>query len=82
MVPFLQLQRHIADLRPEIEAAIAGVLDRGWFILGEEVAAFEAEFAAYCGAVYAVGVASGTEALHLALRAVGVGPGQEETTQL
>ena len=49
MTPFLDLRRHIAAIRPEIEAAIAGVLDRGWFILGEEVAAFEAEFAAYAG---------------------------------
>ena len=77
MIPFLDLRRHTADIRPEIEAAIAGVLDRGWFILGEEVAAFETEFAAYCGASYAVGVASGTDALHLALRAVGVGSDDE-----
>jgi len=67
-------------MRPEIDAAIAGVLDRGWFILGEEVRSFEEEFAAYCGTRYGVGVASGTDALHLALRAVGVGPGDEVIT--
>jgi len=80
VIPFLDLRRHIIHLRPEIEAAIAGVLKRGWFILGEEVANFEAEFAAYCGVSHAVGVASGTDALHLALRAVGVGPGDQVIT--
>jgi len=79
-VPLLDLRRHIADLRSEIDAAIAGVLDRGWFILGEEVMHFEEEFAAYCGVRYAVGVASGTDALYLALRAVGVGAGDEVVT--
>ena len=59
---------------------MARVLDRGRFILGEEVAAFEAEFAVCCGASYAVGVASGTDALHLALRALGVRPGDEVIT--
>lgn len=80
MVPLLDLHRQIEAMRPEIEAAIAGVLDRGWFILGQEVTRFEAEFAAYCGVKYAVGVASGTDALHLALRAVGVGPGHDVIT--
>ena len=66
--------------RTEIEAAIHNVLERGRYILGEEVAAFEREFAAYLGAQAAVGVASGTDALHLALRACGVGAGDEVIT--
>jgi dTDP-4-amino-4,6-dideoxygalactose transaminase len=58
-----------------IDAAIAQVLNSGWYILGQQVTAFEREFAAYVGVRCAVGVASGTDALHLALRACGVGPG-------
>jgi dTDP-4-amino-4,6-dideoxygalactose transaminase len=61
--------------KDEIDAAIRRVLDSGWYILGQEVASFEQEFAAYLGVAHAIGVASGTDALHLALRAVGVGPG-------
>src|SRR3712207_2738435 len=61
-------------------AVISGVLARGWYVLGPEVEAFEAEFAAYCGARYGVGVGSGTEALHLALWACEVGPGDEVIT--
>jgi dTDP-4-amino-4,6-dideoxygalactose transaminase len=56
------------------------VLDGGWYLLGEEVAALEREFAAYLGACAAVGVGSGTDALHLALRACGVGPGDAVLT--
>lgn len=66
--------------RQEIDAAIRRVLESGWYILGKEVAAFECEFAAYCGVEYAIGVGSGTEALHLALKALGVGPGGEVIT--
>lgn len=61
--------------RAEIDSAIARVLESGWYILGREVEAFEQEFAAYVGTPYGVGVASGTDALQLALRACGVGPG-------
>jgi dTDP-4-amino-4,6-dideoxygalactose transaminase len=61
--------------RAEIEAGIARVLESGWYILGQEVDAFEQEFAAFLGVRFAIGVGSGTEALHLALRACGVGPG-------
>ena len=61
--------------RTEIDAAIGRVLESGWYILGEEVAAFEEEFAAYIGVRCAVGVASGTDALEIALRACGIGPG-------
>jgi dTDP-3-amino-3,4,6-trideoxy-alpha-D-glucose transaminase len=64
-------------LRDELRAAVARVLDSERYILGSEVAAFEAEFAAYCGCAHAVGVANGTEALTIALRALGVGPGDE-----
>lgn len=64
----------------EYEAAIKQVLDSGWYILGEQVSAFEAEFANYLGVKYAAGVASGTDALYLALRACGVGPGDAVAT--
>lgn len=64
----------------EINAALQRVLDRGRYILDEEVRAFEAEFAAYIGVKFAVGVGSGTEALHLALRACGIGRGDEVIT--
>ena len=63
--------------RTAIDAALARVLDSGSYVLGEEVAAFEGEFAAYCGASHAVGVGSGTDALVLALRALGIGPTDE-----
>lgn len=66
--------------KPEIDAAIARVLERGSYILGEEVAAFEEEFAAYVGLPHAIGVGSGTEALHLALCACDIGPGSEVIT--
>jgi dTDP-4-amino-4,6-dideoxygalactose transaminase len=76
-VPFGDLKRQTAAIRADLDAAIARVIDGGWYILGHEVAAFEQEFAAYCGAAHAVGVASGAEALYLALAALGVGPGDE-----
>ena len=76
-VPFLDLSREVAARRAELDAAIAAVLDGGRFVLGPHVAAFEREFAAFCGAREAVGVASGTEAIAVALRAVGVEPGDE-----
>ncbi len=67
----------LAPLRRRIQEAIEDVLERGQFILGPEVAAFEQEFAAYLGAEHAIGVANGTEAITVALRALGVGPGDE-----
>jgi dTDP-4-amino-4,6-dideoxygalactose transaminase len=76
-VPFLELTRGVEAVREELDAAIGTVLTKGRFVLGEQVAAFEAAFATYCGATEAVGVASGTEAITLALRAVGVEPGDE-----
>ena len=80
MIPFLDLQAQHRALKPELEAALAGVLDSAQFVLGGEVAAFEREFAAYCGVREAVAVNSGTSALHLALLALGVGPGDEVIT--
>ncbi len=67
----------LRPLRAQIGAAIARVVDSGRFILGPEVAGFEAEFATYCGVRHAIGVANGTEALTIALRAMGVGPGDD-----
>ncbi len=67
----------LAPLRSQIASAVTGVLDRGSFILGPEVAAFESEFAAYLGVGEAIGVANGTDALTIALRALDVGPGDE-----
>ena len=80
VVPFLDLVAQHAPLRPAMDAAIARVLDSGQYILGPEVEAFEREFAAYCGGTHGVAVNSGTSALHLALLAAGVGPGDEVIT--
>jgi dTDP-3-amino-3,4,6-trideoxy-alpha-D-glucose transaminase len=76
-IPLFETSTLRAQLRPELDAAIARVVDSGAFILGPEVGAFEEEFAAYCGARHAVGVANGTDALTIALRALGVGPGDD-----
>lgn len=76
-VPFLDLRAAYLELKPEIDAAIARVLDSGYYILGPEVEAFEEEWARYCEAKHAIGVANGLDALHLALLAMGVGPGDE-----
>jgi dTDP-4-amino-4,6-dideoxygalactose transaminase len=76
-IPLNDLRRHNESLRREIDAAIARVVDRGWFVLGPEVEAFEAEFADFCGTPHAVGVANGTDALEIALRALGVAEGDE-----
>jgi dTDP-4-amino-4,6-dideoxygalactose transaminase len=76
-VPFLELRPGYLELKSEIDEAVARVLDSGWYILGPEVEAFEAEFAEFCGSRHAVGVADGLAALHLGLLALGVGPGDE-----
>lgn len=76
-VPFLDLKAAHAELRTELDAACSRVIESGWFILGDEVKAFEGEFAAYCGAKHCIGVGNGLEALHLALRAMGIGAGDE-----
>jgi len=79
-VPYLDLKAQYQSIKLEIDAAIAKVLDTCQFVLGSEVAAFEQEFAAYCGAAECIALNSGTSALHLALLAAGVGPGDEVIT--
>jgi dTDP-3-amino-3,4,6-trideoxy-alpha-D-glucose transaminase len=76
-VPLFNTATPLFGLREELRAAIERVLDSERYILGPEVSAFEDEFAAYCGAAHAVGVANGTDAITIALRAMGVGPGDE-----
>lgn len=76
-IQFLDVGAAYKELKPEIDAAINRVLESGWYILGEEVEKFETEWANYCEARYAVGLANGLDALHLALRALGIGPGDE-----
>jgi dTDP-3-amino-3,4,6-trideoxy-alpha-D-glucose transaminase len=76
-VPFLDLRRRASALEPELSDAVARVVASGVYLLGPELEAFEREFAAYVGRRYAVGVASGTEALRLALVALGLEPGDE-----
>jgi dTDP-4-amino-4,6-dideoxygalactose transaminase len=80
MIPFVDLQAQYRALKPDIDAAVLGVLDKAQFILGPAVASFEQAFAAYCRTGEAVGVNSGTSALHLALLAAGVGRGDEVIT--
>ena len=77
MIPFLDLGAAYRELKPEIDAAVSRVLESGWYILGPEVEAFESEWAAYCEAKHAVGLANGLDALTLALRALDIGPGDE-----
>jgi dTDP-4-amino-4,6-dideoxygalactose transaminase len=79
-IPLVELAGQYQMLRDEILPAMDGVMSRAQFILGDDVARFEEEFAAFCGARHCVGVASGLDALQLALRAVGVGPGDEVIT--
>ena len=76
-VPFVDLDAARADLGGELEAAVARVLASGWYLLGEELERFEAEFAEYCEVPHCVGVGSGLSALELSLRAAGIGPGDE-----
>ena len=79
-IPLVDLTAQYRRLKPEIEAAVLRVLESARYVLGPEGEALEHEVAAYCGTAHAVGVASGTDALHLALRACGVGPGHEVIT--
>jgi dTDP-4-amino-4,6-dideoxygalactose transaminase len=79
-VPFANLHRERESLATELRQAIDEVLNSGSYILGRQLDAFEHDFGAYCGTRYAIGVASGTDALHLALLACGVGPGDEVIT--
>jgi dTDP-4-amino-4,6-dideoxygalactose transaminase len=77
VIPFLDVAAGYDELRDELDDAYRRVMAAGWFVLGREVAAFEAEFAAYCGVRECVAVANGLDALHLAFRAYGIGPGDE-----
>jgi dTDP-4-amino-4,6-dideoxygalactose transaminase len=80
LIPFVDLRAQYSSIRNEIEPAIRAVLESAEFVLGREVAAFESEFAAYCRTDHAIGTNSGTSALHLALLAADVGPGDEVIT--
>lgn len=76
-VPFLDLGRLHQPIRTQLDAAYSRVMDSGWFIMGPELEAFEVEFAQYCEVKHCIGVGNGLEALHLLLRAYGIGPGDE-----
>ncbi|MRX51819.1 aminotransferase class I/II-fold pyridoxal phosphate-dependent enzyme [Paracoccus sp. S-4012] len=80
MIPFLDLQAQYRTVGPEIEAAVLRTLRGCSYVLGPEVERFEEDFAAYCGTKHAVAVSTGTSALHLALLAAGIGPGDEVIT--
>jgi dTDP-3-amino-3,4,6-trideoxy-alpha-D-glucose transaminase len=80
MIPFGDLRAEFREIGPEIQAAVGRVLESGWFVLGEEVRAFEEEFAGYVGTEHAVGVGNGTDGIQLALQALGVGFGDEVIT--
>ena len=75
IVPFLDLHAAYRELQPELDAAFQRVMQSGWFILGEEVEAFEGAFARYCNAKHCIGVGNGLDALILILRGCGVGHG-------
>ena len=77
MIPFLDMKSVYAELKPELDAAFARVMESGWFVLGKEVEAFEAEYAAFCGTRHCVGVGNGLEALELVLRGWDLGAGDE-----
>jgi len=76
-IPVIDLKKQYQSIRPELDAVFARVMEKGTFILGSEVSAFEREFAEYCGAAHAIGVASGTDALQLALMACEIGENDE-----
>src|ERR1700730_1388381 len=79
-IPFLDLRAQYASIADEIDAAMRGVVERGDFILGDDVAAFESQFAEYLGVKQVVGVASGLAALEIAVPAYDIGPGDEVIT--
>ncbi|MCZ8513171.1 DegT/DnrJ/EryC1/StrS family aminotransferase [Paenibacillus filicis] len=76
-IPFLELKPTYDELKSEIDAAVMAVLDRGWYLLGEEITAFEEEFARFIGVKHCIGVGNGLDALTIALRAAGIGEGDE-----
>jgi dTDP-4-amino-4,6-dideoxygalactose transaminase len=80
LIPFLDLKAQYQQMKPEIDAAVLRAIDSAQFVLGPEVAAFEERFASYCNVRHCVAVNSGTSALHLALLAAGIGPGDEVIT--
>jgi dTDP-4-amino-4,6-dideoxygalactose transaminase len=77
VIPFLDMKSAYAELKPELDAAYHRVMDSGWFVLGREVEAFEAEYASFCGTGHCVGLGNGLEALELCLRAWDIGAGDE-----
>jgi dTDP-4-amino-4,6-dideoxygalactose transaminase len=77
VIPFLDLKAINASSRDDLRQAFERVLDSGWYVMGDELKAFESEFASHCGTRHCVGVANGLDALVLALRALGIGPGDE-----
>ena len=79
-VPLLDLNRQYQALKPELDEAVLSVMQSGYYILGPNVKAFEAEMAAYCSSAYGIGVANGSDAIYLALRALDIGPGDEVIT--
>ncbi len=79
-IPFNAPSRQYQILKGEIDRAIASVLESGWYLLGEETAMFEQEFAAFCGVAHCITLASGTDALELALRGTRCHPGLEVIT--
>ena len=80
IIPLVDLATQSRALKDDVLAAISDVIDSAHYILGKEVEVFEEEFARYCGVRFGIGVANGTEALHLALRALDIGPGDEVIT--
>jgi dTDP-4-amino-4,6-dideoxygalactose transaminase len=76
-IPFLDLKQTYQELRTELDIAVQRVMSSGWYILGEELRAFESEFAEYCDVKYSIGVGNGLDALHLILRAMDIGAGDE-----
>ena len=80
-VPLLDLKQHYRSINDEVSAGVQQVMDNCRFVLAENVNSFEKEFASFCGAECAVGVANGTDALRLALLACGIGKGDEEHIQ-
>ena len=77
MIPFLDMKSVYGELKAELDAAYARVMESGWYVLGKEVEAFEGEYAAFCGTRHCIGVGNGLEALELILRAWNIGPGDE-----
>jgi dTDP-4-amino-4,6-dideoxygalactose transaminase len=80
VIPFLDLKAQYREIKREVDTAVARVIDSAQFVLGPEIVAFEQRFADYCGAKYCIALNSGTSALHLALLASGIGPGDEVIT--